>query len=77
MSYFLISRHDNAIKHVPIEKGPNGYGFAEPHNTYKTLHDLINHYHHQSLRMHNKTLDTTLQTPYRLLEHSNDQPIYS
>lgn len=74
--YVITLVHDNVIKHVPVLQGPNGYGFAEPHNIYRTLHELINHYHNQSLRMHNKNLDTTLQTPYRFLEHTGDEPIY-
>lgn len=72
----LLDRYDSSIKHIPILKGPNGYGFAQPHNIYPTLHELINHYHHQSLRMHNKHLDTTLQFPYRFLEQTEDEPIY-
>ena len=73
---FFSFRYEDNVKHVPILQGPNGYGFAEPHNIYKTLKDLINHYHNQSLRMHNKDLDTTLQTPYRLIESKDVEPIY-
>ena len=69
-------RYDKTIKHISILRGPNGYGFAEPHNTYKTLHALINHYHKQSLRLHNRMLDTTLRIPYRFLQHTGDEPIY-
>ena len=68
--------HGNAIKHIPILRGEKGYGFAEPHNIYETLHELINHYHHQSLRLHNRLLDTTLQFPYRFLEQTGDEQIY-
>ena len=72
----FVFRYENDVKHVPILQGPNGYGFAEPHNIYKTLEDLINHYHNQSLRMHNNKLDTTLRTPYRLIESKDVEPIY-
>ena len=74
LCFFL--RHNGAIKHIPILRGPDGYGFAEPHNIYPTLGALINHYHHQSLRMHNRTLDTTLAFPYRFLEQTDNEPIY-
>ena len=72
----FLFRYENDVKHVPILQGLNGYGFAEPHNIYKTLEDLINHYHNQSLRMHNNKLDTTLRTPYRLIESKDVEPIY-
>ncbi|XP_065657081.1 phosphatidylinositol 3-kinase regulatory subunit alpha isoform X2 [Hydra vulgaris] len=72
-TYCISLVHDKGnppkIKHIPILRGPNGYGFAEPHNIYPTLQSLINHYHSQSLRMHNSSLDTTLKTPYRFFEH--------
>lgn len=74
--YAISLVHDGQIKNIPILKGPNGFGFAEPHNTYKTLHALINHYHNQSLRLHNRNLDTTLRIPYKFLEHTGDEPIY-
>eukprot|EP00794_Sanderia_malayensis_P008009 gene8008-8868_t len=55
---FVISLvHDQSIKHITIEKGPNGYGFAEPYNIYPDFSSLIHHYHKQSLRMHNPKLD--------------------
>ena len=72
----LRYRHDGQIKHIPVQKGANGFGFAEPHNTYHSLHELINHYHNQSLRLHNRKLDTTLRIPYKFLEHAGDEPIY-
>ena len=66
------------VKHIPIlQNDVTGcYGFAEPHNIYRTLSDLINHYHHQSLRMHNRNLDATLAFPYRFLMYTEDEPIY-
>jgi len=75
--YVISLVYENSIKHVPILKGPTGYGFAEPHNVYTTLHALINHYHNQSLRMHNSDLDTTLKTPYKFFEQIENEPIYS
>ena len=71
----FLFRYENYVKLIPILQGPNGYGFAEPHNIYKTLEDLINHYHNQSQRMHNIELDTTLRTPYRLIESKDVEPI--
>lgn len=73
---FVISIvHDRSIKHIPILRGRNGYGFAEPHNIYPNLEELVNHYHHQSLRMHNRQLDTTLAFPVRFLDQG-DEAIY-
>ena len=70
--------HDKQIKHIPVLQNPSTrcFGFAEPHNVYRTLSDLINHYHHQSLRMHNRQLDTTLAFPYKFLVQTENEPIY-
>ena len=69
-----FSRHDQSIKHVPIERGARGYGFAEPYNIYPDLKSLVHHYHRQSLKMHNPVLDTTLMFPIRYIE--DDDNIY-
>ena len=67
-------RYDQAIKHITIEKGPKGYGFAEPYNIYQDLESLVRHYHIQSLKMHNPNLDTTLMFPIRYIE--DDENVY-
>jgi len=72
--YVISLVHNQAIKHVPIERGSNGYGFAEPYNIYPDLESLVQHYHKQSLKMHNPHLDTTLLFPIRYLE--DDESIY-
>ncbi|XP_065069881.1 phosphatidylinositol 3-kinase regulatory subunit alpha-like [Rhopilema esculentum] len=73
--FYVISLvHDQSIKHIPIERGPRGYGFAEPYNIYVDLKSLVHHYHKQSLKMHNPSLDTTLMFPIRYIE--DDDNIY-
>lgn len=67
-------RYDQSIKHINIEKGPQGYGFAEPYNIYPDLRSLVHHYHRQSLRMHNPNLDTTLMFPIKYIV--DDENIY-
>ena len=70
-NYVISLMYSSGIVHVPIERGPRGYGFAEPHNIYPTIKDLVNHYHSQSLRMHNSSLDTALLFPLRYLEQED------
>lgn len=72
--YVISVVHEQAIKHINIEKGPDGFGFADPYNIYPDFKSLVHHYHKQSLRMHNPLLDTTLMFPIRYIE--DDDNIY-
>lgn len=57
-------RYNNCIKHIAIERGSNGcFGLAENHTPHKTLRDLVDWYHSNSLHVHNPLLDITLKYP--------------
>jgi len=62
-SFFFVSRHKDCVKHIAINRGPNGFGFAANYTTHVTLEDLVRHYNTTSLQIHNSELDTTLMYP--------------
>ncbi|XP_028833268.1 phosphoinositide-3-kinase, regulatory subunit 3a (gamma) [Denticeps clupeoides] len=56
----------NQVKHCIIYCTPRGYGFAEPYNLYRSLKDLVAHYHQTSLVQHNQALDVRLAYPVHM-----------
>ncbi|XP_041912912.1 phosphatidylinositol 3-kinase regulatory subunit gamma-like isoform X2 [Alosa sapidissima] len=58
------------VGHCIIHCTPHGYGFAEPYNLYRSLKDLVLHYHQTSLAQHNEALDVRLAYPVHLIVSS-------
>lgn len=62
--YAVGLKHGGDVKHIAVNKGPGGYGFANFTN-YPTLKDLVKYYHVNTLQIHNPGLDTTLKFPLK------------
>ncbi|XP_050401628.1 phosphatidylinositol 3-kinase regulatory subunit alpha isoform X2 [Patella vulgata] len=54
-----------AVGHCKIFHKDTGYGFADPYFIFRTLKDLVVHYHKTSLAEHNNELDVSLKIPVR------------
>ena len=62
----ICCRYRGQVKHIAIMQSKEKYyGFAENYTTYPTLMGLVNHYHKESLEIHNKELKTTLMFPIK------------
>ncbi|XP_078353937.1 phosphatidylinositol 3-kinase regulatory subunit alpha-like isoform X2 [Oculina patagonica] len=57
-------KHKGCVMHIEVLRGPDGcYGFAKNYTTYRTLSELVQYYHYNTLQVHNPKLDTTLMFP--------------
>ena len=68
----LHFRYNDAVKHIMVTRGPpdNLYGLAPKYYLYQSLQDLVEHYHKNSLELHNRELKTCLKLPVRFV-HSD------
>lgn len=64
-SYALSISCSNEVQHCLIYKSVRGYGFAEPYLIYSSLMELVVHYSHASLIIHNDLLNTSLTYPVK------------
>ncbi|RMX38675.1 hypothetical protein pdam_00005911 [Pocillopora damicornis] len=62
--YAVGLKHGGEVKHIAVNRGPGGYGFAN-YTNYPTLKDLVEYYHVNTLQIHNPGLDTTLKFPLK------------
>lgn len=64
VTVFCISRNQKEeIIHCIINRGPDGYGFAEPFMIHEQLMNLVLHYRETSLAEHNPSLESKLLYP--------------
>lgn len=77
-AYALSIVANGTVSHCIIYHTEQGtYGFAEPYNIYKSLHDLVLHYSHNSLEEHNELLQTTLRIPFYVYAQSSSSSTLS
>lgn len=55
----------NDLKHLKVLFLNGMYGFSEEMCQHRTLMDLVLHYEQNSLKVHNKTLTTSLKYPVK------------
>uniref|UniRef100_A0A8C0WDS3 Guanine nucleotide exchange factor VAV3 n=1 Tax=Castor canadensis TaxID=51338 RepID=A0A8C0WDS3_CASCN len=66
---FIAHRYNNEAKHIKILTRDGFFHIAE-NRKFKSLMELVEYYKHHSLKEGFRTLDTTLQFPYKEPEHS-------
>lgn len=69
--YAVGLKHRGHVKHIAVNGGRGGYGFAANFTMYPTLCDLVQHYHGNTLQIHNPELDTTLKFPLKSAPFQN------
>ncbi|XP_017287847.1 guanine nucleotide exchange factor VAV3 isoform X1 [Kryptolebias marmoratus] len=67
--YAISIKYNNDVKHIKILARDGSYYIAE-NKKFRSIIELIEYYKHHSLREGFKTLDTTLQFPYREPENA-------
>ncbi|XP_061614390.1 guanine nucleotide exchange factor VAV3 isoform X2 [Phyllopteryx taeniolatus] len=67
--YAISIKYNNDVKHIKILTKEGCFHIAE-NKKFRSLFELIEYYKHHSLREGFRSLDTTLQYPYRELENS-------
>ncbi|XP_073090474.1 guanine nucleotide exchange factor VAV3 isoform X1 [Manis javanica] len=70
--YAISIKHNNEAKHIKILTRDGFFHIAE-NRKFKSLMELVEYYKHHSLKEGFRTLDTTLQFPYKEPEHSAGQ----
>ncbi|XP_075414948.1 guanine nucleotide exchange factor VAV3 [Tenrec ecaudatus] len=70
--YAISIKHNNEAKHIKIVTRDGFFHIAE-NRKFKSLMELVEYYKHHSLKEGFRTLDTTLQFPYKEPEHSTGQ----
>ncbi|KAJ6658408.1 hypothetical protein lerEdw1_020112, partial [Lerista edwardsae] len=70
--YAISIKYNNEVKHIKIFTRDGFFHIAE-NRKFKTLMDLVEYYKHHSLKEGFRSLDTTLQYPYKDCENSLDQ----
>ncbi|XP_077188943.1 guanine nucleotide exchange factor VAV3 isoform X2 [Paroedura picta] len=65
-------KYNNEVKHIKILTRDGFFHIAE-NRRFKSLMELVEYYKHHSLKEGFRSLDTTLQYPYKEYEHSVDQ----
>uniref|UniRef100_A0A8C7ZP09 Guanine nucleotide exchange factor VAV3 n=1 Tax=Oryzias sinensis TaxID=183150 RepID=A0A8C7ZP09_9TELE len=67
--YAISIKYNNDVKHIKILTKDGCYYIAE-NKKFRSILELIEYYKHHSLREGFKSLDTTLQFPYRQAENA-------
>uniref|UniRef100_A0A3B3CEA3 Vav guanine nucleotide exchange factor 3 n=1 Tax=Oryzias melastigma TaxID=30732 RepID=A0A3B3CEA3_ORYME len=67
--YAISIKYNNDVKHIKIMTKDGCYYIAE-NKKFRSILELIEYYKHHSLREGFKSLDTTLQFPYRQAENA-------
>uniref|UniRef100_A0A3Q2YK50 Vav guanine nucleotide exchange factor 3 n=1 Tax=Hippocampus comes TaxID=109280 RepID=A0A3Q2YK50_HIPCM len=67
--YAISIKYNNDVKHIKILTKEGCFHIAE-NKKFRSLFELIEYYKHHSLREGFRSLDTTLQYPYREVENS-------
>ncbi|XP_041824187.1 guanine nucleotide exchange factor VAV3 isoform X1 [Melanotaenia boesemani] len=67
--YAISIKYNNDVKHIKILT-KEGYYYIAENKKFKSILELIEYYKHHSLREGFKSLDTTLQFPYREPENA-------
>ncbi|XP_061568912.1 guanine nucleotide exchange factor VAV3 isoform X1 [Cololabis saira] len=67
--YAISIKYNNDVKHIKILTKEGSYYIAE-NKKFRSILELIEYYKHHSLREGFKSLDTTLQFPYRQPENA-------
>ncbi|XP_033718576.2 guanine nucleotide exchange factor VAV3 isoform X4 [Tursiops truncatus] len=70
--YAISIKYNNEAKHIKILTRDGFFHIAE-NRKFKSLMELVEYYKHHSLKEGFRTLDTTLQFPYKEPEHSSGQ----
>ncbi|XP_036129272.1 guanine nucleotide exchange factor VAV3 isoform X2 [Molossus molossus] len=70
--YAISIKYNNEAKHIKIVTRDGLFHIAE-NRKFKSLMELVEYYKHHSLKEGFRTLDTTLQFPYKEPEHSAGQ----
>uniref|UniRef100_A0A2K6FZE3 Vav guanine nucleotide exchange factor 3 n=1 Tax=Propithecus coquereli TaxID=379532 RepID=A0A2K6FZE3_PROCO len=70
--YAISIKYNNEAKHIKILTRDGFFHIAE-NRKFKSLMELVEYYKHHSLKEGFRTLDTTLQFPYKEPEHSAGQ----
>uniref|UniRef100_A0A7N9D778 Proto-oncogene vav n=1 Tax=Macaca fascicularis TaxID=9541 RepID=A0A7N9D778_MACFA len=72
--YAISIKYNNEAKHIKILTRDGFFHIAE-NRKFKSLMELVEYYKHHSLKEGFRTLDTTLQFPYKEPEHSTGQRV--
>uniref|UniRef100_A0AAY4D799 Vav guanine nucleotide exchange factor 3 n=1 Tax=Denticeps clupeoides TaxID=299321 RepID=A0AAY4D799_9TELE len=67
--YAISIKYNNDVKHIKILTKEDGFHIAE-NKKFRSILELIEYYKHHSLREGFRSLDTTLQFPYREPENA-------
>uniref|UniRef100_A0A7M4FKX6 Vav guanine nucleotide exchange factor 3 n=1 Tax=Crocodylus porosus TaxID=8502 RepID=A0A7M4FKX6_CROPO len=67
--YAISIKYNNEVKHIKILTRDGLFHITE-HRKFKNLMELVEYYKHHSLKEGFRSLDTTLQFPYKELENS-------
>ncbi|XP_070602528.1 guanine nucleotide exchange factor VAV3 [Erythrolamprus reginae] len=70
--YAISIKYNNEVKHIKIFTRESFFHIAE-NRKFRSLMELVEYYKHQSLKEGFRTLDTTLQYPYKECENTQDQ----
>ncbi|XP_054835996.1 guanine nucleotide exchange factor VAV3 isoform X1 [Eublepharis macularius] len=70
--YAISIKYNNEVKHIKILTRDGFFHIAE-NRKFKSLMELVEYYKHHSLKEGFRSLDTTLQYPYKEYENSLDQ----
>ncbi|XP_077680308.1 guanine nucleotide exchange factor VAV3 isoform X2 [Eretmochelys imbricata] len=70
--YAISIKYNNEVKHIKILTRDGFFHIAE-NKKFKSLMELVEYYKHHSLKEGFRSLDTTLQVPYKASENSDGQ----
>ncbi|XP_039340896.1 guanine nucleotide exchange factor VAV3 isoform X1 [Mauremys reevesii] len=70
--YAISIKYNNEVKHIKILTRDGFFHIAE-NKKFKSLMELVEYYKHHSLKEGFRSLDTTLQVPYKESENSDGQ----
>uniref|UniRef100_A0A670Y4S4 SH2 domain-containing protein n=1 Tax=Pseudonaja textilis TaxID=8673 RepID=A0A670Y4S4_PSETE len=70
--YAISIKYNNEVKHIKIFTRESFFHIAE-NRKFRSLMELVEYYKHQSLKEGFRSLDTTLQYPYKEYENTPDQ----
>ncbi|ETE70575.1 Guanine nucleotide exchange factor VAV3 [Ophiophagus hannah] len=70
--YAISIKYNNEVKHIKIFTRESFFHIAE-NRKFRSLMELVEYYKHQSLKEGFRSLDTTLQYPYKECENTPDQ----
>uniref|UniRef100_A0A8C2UH27 Vav guanine nucleotide exchange factor 3 n=1 Tax=Coturnix japonica TaxID=93934 RepID=A0A8C2UH27_COTJA len=74
--YAISIKYNNEVKHIKILTR-DGYFHIAENRKFKNLMELVDYYKHHSLKEGFRSLDTTLQFPYKESENSVGQRVLS